>query len=364
MEVFTKNNGTFEPKKDIEFTGNKKEEEFETLLFDNPEIFPVCKIAASTAWIPLVRQLSIRNHGALDIFATDNSGNIYIVECKIKGNSDMKTIRGQITDYVAGLWNEKDEWDNFLKRIKERSFESKSLEEILEKVEDVNDVSETIENIKKNYEDGKYFLVYAVNRITPGLQDMIRWHNGKLDQNNNYPSFALEIQKFPGENNSEVIVTQNFPYDLDELKIKNEKRNYNVETDWQTKFDQMKLTSEHKDRIIEFKEKIKSLVSKNNGDIDYGTGAMPRLMPKFFSTNRRSAIGINANGILKLQFHLIGSYYPEEGEMFKRKIFDIEEIKTIIDKSKSKKDIPLDPEQWLPHRDRLLSILEEVFVKE
>jgi len=364
LGVFTKNNSTFESKEEIRFTGNKKEEELEMLLFSNPKIFPVDEIAASTTWIPLVRQLSIRNHGTLDIFATDDSGNIYIVECKIKGNGDMKTIRGQITDYVAGLWNEKDEWSNFLKRIKERSFESKSLEEILEKVEDVNDVSETIVNIRKNYEDGKYFLVYAVDRITPGLREMINWHNKKLDQNNNYPSFALEIKKFLEENNSEFIVTQNFPYDLDELKIKNEKRNYNVEADWKNKFNQTELTSEHKDRIIEFKEKIESLVSKNNGDIDYGTGVMPRLMPKFFSTNRRSAIGINANGILKLQFHLIGSYYPEEGERFKRKIFDIEEIKTIIDKSKSKKDTPLNPEQWLPHRDRLLSILEEVFVKE
>jgi len=118
MGVFIKNNEKFEPKKEIQFKGNKKEEELEKLIIVNPNIFPVNQIAEASTWIPLGNQIGISNHGKLDILATDDVGNIYVVECKIKGNQDMKTIRGQITDYVAGLWREKDSWENFLNKIK------------------------------------------------------------------------------------------------------------------------------------------------------------------------------------------------------------------------------------------------------
>ena len=41
--------------------------------------------------------------GRLDIFATDGVGNIYIVECKLNSNNEMKTIRSQINNYAAGI---------------------------------------------------------------------------------------------------------------------------------------------------------------------------------------------------------------------------------------------------------------------
>jgi hypothetical protein len=364
MGVFTKNNEKFESKKEIKFEGNKKEEDLETLLINNPNIFPVNQIAEASTWIPLGNQIGISNHGKLDILGTDDMGNIYVVECKIKGNQDMKTIRGQITDYVAGLWREKDSWNNFLNKIKNSS--GRELDEILNDNMDEG-VQDTHDYIKQNFENGKYFLVYAVDQITPGLRDVISWHNEQLDQSHQYPSFALEVKKYFGDKNSEFIVTQNFPFNLDEIKRKKERaesRNENTKKDWTKIFEQTEINEQDRNRILEFANGIEDLVSKDGGKITYGTGKhMPRMMPKFTSTILRSGIGLNANGKLSLQFHLLRGEYPAEAEIFKEKILQLDEIKTIVEKSRSTGEFGIESNVWLPHMKKILLMLEEVFLK-
>jgi len=375
MDVFSKNlDGKFEEKAEIKFEGSEKEKELEKLIFDNPNIFPVNQISESNTWIPLARQISITNHGTLDILAVDADGTIYIVECKIKGNSDMKTIRGQITDYVAGLWENRDSWDSFLNQIQDKS--NKELKEILKEVLDDDEIENTSETIKQNFEEGKYSLVYAVDQITPGLREVVNWHNSAVDVAHKYPSFALEMKKYSGNDNSEFITVQTFPYNLAEIKKKEEKeRPVNTEDDWEKKFNSTDLIdSAQKSEIINFKNEIKSLI-KNNGEISWGTGnVMPRMLPKFRSTYLRSAIGLQANGNLKLQFGLLNGEYPDECEKFIAKIFEIEEIKSVVENSKRwkshvsdstnwhKGDFTIEPKMWLPHKEKILEIMKEVFV--
>jgi hypothetical protein len=364
MGVFTKNNEKFESKNEIQFEGNKKEEELEQLLIDNPNIFPVNQIAEASTWIPLGNQIGISNHGKLDILSTDNAGNIYVVECKIKGNQDMKTIRGQITDYVAGLWREKDSWESFTDKIKKSS--GKKLEEILNDNID-EDIEDTVGYIKENFENGRYFLVYAVDQINPGLRDVVSWHNEQLDQEHQYPSFALEVKKYSGDNNSEFIVTQNFPFNLNEIRRKKEKtesRSENTKEDWKRIFEQTEINDQDRNRILEFAKRIEDLISKDGGKMTYGRGRhMPRMMPKFDSTILRSGIGLNANGKLSLQFHLLGGEYPAEAEIFKKNLLQIEDIKKVVEKSKTTGNVGVESKIWLPHMEKILSIIEEVFLK-
>ena len=115
--------------------GKKSNDEtiLQELIFEKPELFPIKQITETTdQWIPLAREVDTTGratgrHGTLDILATDNSGNIYIVECKLRYNTgDMKSIRGQITDYASAFFREvknsndngwkwfKDSIDNFL----------------------------------------------------------------------------------------------------------------------------------------------------------------------------------------------------------------------------------------------------------
>ena len=362
MGVFIKNNLEFESKEEITFVGDNKENDLESILFKNPLIFPVKSIADAESWIPLARQLSIRNHGKLDILATDSMGNLYVVECKIKGNNDMKTIRGQITDYVAGLWAGKDDWDDFQKNV-EKSLGGKNLEEILNK--SIGDDShEVFVDLKQNFEYGKYFLVFAVNRISPGMREAINWHNKELDTNNKYPCFAIEIKKYLGDNSSEFIVTQNFPFDLNELKRKidkNEKRVINTRDDWFKEFNKNEFSDAQRKDILDFVKTLDELIKKDGGSINYGTGSMPRILPKFNYTSTRSAIGLKANGKLMLQFGLMEEY-PEEEKQFRYEISKIDDLQKIVSTIKSKSEAAISLDQWLPHKDEILSILKNVLL--
>ena len=161
------------------------EEKLEFLLFTNPKIFPVDEFTDGEAgdWIPLARQISLKNHhGILDILATDDVGNIYIVECKLKYNKgEMKTIRSQLINYVSAFWNESNNdcekfWEWFCNVIQKTR--NKKLEEILtEHNQDPDEIDKIIKSMKKNFQDDKIFLIYAVDHIAENLRITVDWHN-------------------------------------------------------------------------------------------------------------------------------------------------------------------------------------------
>ena len=188
-----------------------------------------------------------------------------------------------------------------------------------------------------------------------------------MDTSNKYPCFAIEIKKYLGDNNSEFIVTQNFPFDLNELKIKkekNEKSFKNNKEDWRRVFDKSEFSDEQRKQILYFEKSLEEMIKDDGGYIGYGRGRLlPRMIPKFNNTSTRSAMGLLANGVMALQFGLITENYPEIGTQFKDKISEINDIQKIIGVTpKSEKYIPI--EKWLPHKDKILSILKDVFVQQ
>lgn len=383
MGVFTKCNESITPKVDKPYekviNGKKKNDEslLKRLIFENPKLFPVGDIAEASIWIPLATEVSIEGHGALDIFATDDSGNLYIVECKLKSNTgDMKTIRGQITDYAAGLWkkaysDDPDDskfnnfWTWFCKQI-ENSDGKQTLKVILENAGD-DDIEQTIDMMQNNFKDNKMILIYAVDRITRGMRDAVEWHNTVVNTKNNYPTFALEVRKYNEINDCELIVTQTFPSSLRELQRKVSSKSKRVKNDKQSWTDALKKKNlDEEDKIIDFANKLEKLVDKDGGEIEWGSGAIsPNMMPKFTNYRERSALGLMAGGRLVMQYHLIQGLaeYEDAGKEWENRIGEIDEIKTEMEKSKSKGSVALKFKTWYPHSDKILSILEELFVR-
>lgn len=384
LEVFSKRDKNKPIKKEpkpytTKIDGIDKNDEslLERLIFENPELFPVEEIAGESTWIPLATQVHIEEHGTLDILATDNNGNIYVVECKLKYNvGDMKTIRGQITDYAAGLWskaysNNPDDakfdnfWAWFCTKIEKNSDAKQKLEVILENA-GVVDVEQTIDMMQKNFQDNKMILIYAVDRITQGIRDAVEWHNIAVNPEHNYPTFALEVRKYE-EEEGELIVAETFPLNLKELQRKIGTKSKRVKNDKQSWTDALKKKNlEEENKIIEFADKLEELVKKDGGEIDWGSGAInPRMMPKFTNFPNRSALGLFAGGELMMQYHLIQGVaeYEDVGKEWEKRTREINEINTEVENSRSKGDVRLKIKTWHTHSDKILSILEELFVK-
>ena len=396
MNIFSYDidNKTVKSKKFLQYEKNvdeekdskkKGERELQEFIFDFPTIFPVSEISGNetSIWIPLAQEMEL-DTGRLDIFATDGVGNIYIVECKLNSNNEMKTIRSQINNYAAGI-SEKiknleldDFWIWFREEIKKNSKDQQTLEEIIEEKIGKDDVESVLKSMKNNLKGNRNILVFAVDRITSNLRVDIDWWNNSVDISRNYPTFALEIRKYNADksNNSVDVSAQTYPFNLEKIKMKMESKSgkrmihENSINTWTANFENNEFEHDQKEKIIEFKEDLIKLIEEDKGVLNFGTGGDGgRMMPRFSRYSDRSPIGLKTNGKLIIQFDLIQGCErgPDAGNKFERELSEIEEINVSF-KNKSgggsNKEPGLNPETWLPHKDKILSILKEIFMKD
>jgi hypothetical protein len=396
MNIFSYdiNNKTLKSKKFLQYEKNvdeekdskkKGERELQEFIFDFPSLFPVSEISGNetSIWIPLAQEIEL-DTGRLDIFATDGVGNIYIVECKLNSNNEMKTIRSQITNYAAGISDKiinlefDDFWIWFWDEIKKKSKNQQTLEEIIEEKIGKDDVESVLKSMKNNLKENRNILVFAVDKITSNLRVPIDWWNNSVDTSKNYPTFALEVRKYDADKSNNIVdvSAQTYPFNLEKIKMKIESKSgkrriheNSIDT-WTANFENNEFEHDQKEKIIEFKEDLRRKIKEDKGVLNFGTGGEGgRMMPRFSRYSDRSPIGLKTNGKLIIQFDLIQGCErgPDAGNKFESELSKIDEINASF-KNKSgggsNKEPGLNPETWLPHKDKILSILEEVFMKD
>ena len=397
MEIFSYDidNKTLESKNFLQYEKNadeekdskkKNERELQEFIFDFPALFPVSEISGNetSIWIPLAQEMEL-DTGRLDIFATDGVGNIYIIECKLNSNKhEMKTIRSQINNYAAGI-SEKIinlEFDNFwiwfCEEIKKKSKNQQTLKKIIEEKIGKDDVESVLKSMKNNLKENRNILVFAVDKITSNLRVDIDWWNNSVDTSTNYPNFTLEVRQYDADksNNSVDVSVQTYPFNLEKIKMKIESKtgkrkiHENDLGTWKRNFEQNEFDYDQKNKIIEFRDELIEKIGRDKGVLNFGTGGEGgRMMPRFSRYKDRSPIGLKTNGKLIIQFELIQGCErgPDAGNKFESELSKIEEINASF-KNKSgggsNKEPGLNIETWLPHKDKILSILEEIFMKD
>ena len=386
-QVDTKNFLPYETFKD----GKKSNDEtiLQELLFEKPELFPVKQITETTdQWIPLSREVDTTGgatgrHGILDIFATDNSGNIYIVECKLRYNTgDMKSIRGQITDYASAFFREvKNSNDNGWKWFKDSIDNNTSIDGTLEDILDNAKVpsDETIESMKRSLKENRIILVFAVDVMTAGLWDAIDWHNNAVNTGHNYPCFAIEVRRYrEKENNEKIFVeVQTYPYDLTELvQKKSQSRGHfqhNAET-FQKQFEKSNLSEQQIQIFNHARKELEEIADVFVYSRPGSESATAALMPRFQSIyeGRRSPFTLDSNGMMVVQFEMLHDYIDNKGsgkpilqsEIFKNSLSKIPEIKKQFEKKPQQGqrigNFRLDAEIWLPVYKEIFKALEEI----
>ena len=371
--------------------GKKSNDEtiLQELIFEKPELFPVKQITETTdQWIPLAREVDttskgIGRHGILDILATDGSGNIYIVECKLRYNTgDMKSIRGQITDYASAFYREAkisndDGWKWFKDSIDNNTSIDGTLEDILDDAK--VPIDETIESMKRSLKENRIILVFAVDVMTAGLWDAIDWHNNAVNTEHNYPCFAIEVRRYrEKENNEKIFVeVQTYPYDLTELvQKKSQSRGHfqhNAET-FQKQFEKSNLSEQQIQIFNHARKELEEIADVFVYNMPGSESSTAALMPRFQSIyeGRRSPFTLDSNGILTLQFEMLNDPIDNKGsgkptlqsEIFKNSLSKIPEIKKQFEKKPQQgqriTNFRLEPEIWLPVYKEIFKALEEI----
>jgi hypothetical protein len=373
-----------EPVNELGFKNSGRENELENLVINNPKIFPVEEISENVQWIPISKQMRLLRVGnndkvRTDTIGVDDEGNIYVIENKLDDNSDESRVSQQVRDYVHILRTMK--WEDFLIKIKKSNdsdkireqkfnFSGKSLQEILSDVKDSEGNRwskeksvECFENIKSTFEDGKFFAIVCINKISKPLRISIDGENEITDENV-MSMFALQVNKFQTDKGEKIIVTNTYPYNLSELR---EKKNSVKKKRDKIKFDnqlsQMDLSADEKNFIKKYIQKLKS----KSDNFRYGIGKTSRMLPQFsINENEKSPIAIDVQGILSLQFESL--YKPEEEKILEEFVNELKQIdhidKIIMNSSPGRltnKNIAL--KDWRLFSDEIISILEKVFTK-
>ena len=391
MPVFIETKPNFlKPVKELDYKEGR-EEELENLVINNPKIFPIEIISENVQWIPISKQMRLLG-GIVrtDTIGVDDEGNIYVIENKLDDNSDESRVSQQVRDYVHILRTMK--WEDFLRKIeqannsdsikeKKFNFSGKSLKEILNTTKDLNGNSwsleksvECFENIKNTFEDGKFFAIICINKISKPLRISIDGENEITDENV-MSMFALEVNKFQTDKEEKIIVTNTYPYNLSELR---EKKTSREKIRRGKKFDNQlattnSLSKSEKDFLKKYVQKLKN----KSDDFKYGKGKTSRLLPIFLiNGNEKSPIAIDAQGFLSLQFESLCE--PEEEKIsedmnveekcfsdFIIELKQIEHLDKIIIRSPSGRftNKNIDLKDWMSFEDKIITILEKVFMK-
>ena len=381
MPVFIETKPNFlKPVKELDYKEGR-EEELENLVINNPKIFPIEIISENVQWIPISKQMRLLG-GIVrtDTIGVDDEGNIYVIENKLDDNSDESRVSQQVRDYVHILRTMK--WEDFLRKIeqannsdkvkeKKFNFSGKSLKEILNTTKDLKGDSwsleksvECFENIKNTFEEGKFLAIICINKISKPLRISIDGENEITDENV-MSMFALEVNKFQTDKEEKIIVTNTYPYNLSELR---ERKTFREKMRHGRKFDSQlsttnSLSKSEKDFLKNF---VKKLKSKSN-DFKYGKGKTSRLLPIFLiNGNEKSPIAIDAQGFLSLQFESLCQPGEEKIlEEFIAELKQIEHLDKIIIPSPSGRftNKNIDLKDWMSFEDKIITILEKVFMK-
>ena len=193
MKLIVKDKNEFKRLKEKKYT---KELDIQNLIYNNPDIIPIEEIEEDLKILKVIREFGIPGAGSTDLVGIDNNANIYIIECKLAYNPQIKReVIGQILEYSSFIW--KMQFNEFEHRFIQR--EGKSiLDTFSEEIIDPESQQEFIDKIKNNLEKGIFKLLIVVDKLNDTLKRNLEYINNISSEN--VQIIGLEIVYFKDQN--------------------------------------------------------------------------------------------------------------------------------------------------------------------
>jgi hypothetical protein len=147
------------------------EAELQSMLHRDAELIPVR--AGEGAPRVFVRESGLPGAGITDLLGVDLDGNIYVVECKLASNPEIRRkVLGQVLEYAAFLWNMTyEDFDQFFVRK-----ESETLLALMGKKVGPEWIAEEFRaQVAQNLKSGTFHLIIAVDGMNDELSQVIRY---------------------------------------------------------------------------------------------------------------------------------------------------------------------------------------------
>ncbi len=185
-------------------TSYDDEAALQAVLEASPDLLPVDEPLA------LVREFSIPGVGFVDLMGITASGQVVIVECKLRANPQIRReVIGQALSYAGGVWRMSA--DDFMAEFERRA--NSPLDDVLRGL-GVDDTSSVRRSIAASLELGSFRVVIAVDEITAELRTIVEYLNSHTT---GLEIVALELA-YSAEADLEILVPQVFGAESAEAK--------------------------------------------------------------------------------------------------------------------------------------------------
>ena len=298
----------------------EQEKELQKYLETNPDIVPIYEIDEDKELLILAREFRT-DHGPIDALGTDKDGEIYIIETKLFTNSDRRHVVAQVLDYGASLEKNMDS-NEFLLQLGNATYEKykKNLNERLQskfKTDD-EETQKTVDNIKKNFTDGRFKFVVLLDKIDSQLKDLVYF----ISKNSSFNIYPVEFEYYKFDDYP-IIIPKLYGAEIKksmDVKPSGTRKKWDENSffeDAEKKLDQKQLQSMRK--LYDFSKEHANSISFGTGSENASFG------PIFFNISKRSAYTVKSNGALVLNFSWLHDTMEAErcSDEFKEKLSKI-----------------------------------------
>jgi hypothetical protein len=153
-------------------------------IADNPDVLPLDQLSQEIRPLLLLREFPTPS-GPIDTLATDQDGNLYLIETKLYKNPDKRIVLAQVLDYGAAIWKAYPDPDEFIRRLDilmtERDGKGliQRLKEAYGREEDAAD--EFLASLRATVTAGSFRFVVLMDRIDDRLKDLIAYVNANSE---------------------------------------------------------------------------------------------------------------------------------------------------------------------------------------
>jgi len=211
--------------------------------------------------------------GPIDVIAIDTRGEIYIIETKLKKNTDRREILAQVIDYAGAMWDEFRDFEKFEEELQKRT--QKSLSELIRnsdfEIRTDLDIDEIREKIKQNFQDGSFKFVTVWDKLESKLTNAINYLNEKA----NLTVYAVTFEYYKDEG-LEILIPSIYGRESEKRSIVKGKRTKWTRDTVREEFKKNLTSSEYSSF-----EKLEKFLDEYADDIRTGTGAHGSIGPVF-----------------------------------------------------------------------------------
>ena len=244
--------------------------------------------------------------GPIDVIAIDAEGKIYIIETKLGKNPDRREILAQIIDYAGAMWDKFKDFNKFEEELKKRT--GKSLSELIRnsdfEIRSDLDINEIRENIKQNFEHGRFKFVTVWDKLESKLINTINYLNEKTE----ITVFAVTF-KYYKDDGLEILIPSVHGHEAEKRSIVKGKR-----TKWtiDTIHEEFKKNLSAKEYSAF--EKLERFLNENADYIKLGSGAHGSIGPVFkklcpVTANPRSFLTLDGEGKMTINYAWLKDEY-------------------------------------------------------